>query len=70
MPAVNPITAVPTFVSTEEHRGLVASTPASFKDIPPVLRHREENVSITLDPPLDGFTAQDAAHGTLYVLTR
>lgn len=70
MPAVNPITAVPTFVSAEEHRGLVASTPTSFNDIPPVLRRREDNVSITLDPPLEGFTAEDAAQGTLYVLTR
>jgi len=70
MPAVNLITAVPHFVSPEEHRNVVASTPSSFNDIPPVLRHREENVSVKLDPPIEGFTEQDAAQGTLYVITR
>ena len=36
----------------------------------PVLRHKEDNVSVTLDPPLDGFSAQDAANGSLYVIER
>ncbi|KAI0636173.1 regulator of volume decrease after cellular swelling-domain-containing protein [Trametes polyzona] len=62
------IDAFPKFISPEEHRTLVASTPASFADIPPVLRHKEENVSVTLDPPLDTFTAEDAANGALYVI--
>ena len=70
MPAVNLITAVPNFVSPEEHRNIIASTPSSFNDIPPVLRHREENVSVKLDPPIENFTEQDAAQGTLYVITR
>ena len=67
MPSVNLVSAVPTFVSLEEHKTLVASTPASFNDIPPVLRHKEDNVVVTLNPPLDGF---DGVTGTLYVLTR
>lgn len=67
MPSVNLVSAVPTFVSSEEHKTLVASTPASFNDIPPVLRHKEDNVVVTLNPPLDTF---DGATGTLYVLTR
>lgn len=58
------------FISPEEHRNLIASTPASFSDIPPVLRHQEEDVSITLDPPLDGFSAEECAKGTLYVIER
>ncbi|KIK10240.1 hypothetical protein K443DRAFT_670864 [Laccaria amethystina LaAM-08-1] len=66
MPTVNLVSAVPTFVSPEEHKTLVASTPASFNDIPPVLRHKEDNVIVTLNPPLDTF---DGATGTLYVLT-
>lgn len=69
-PAAVPVTALPTFVSPEEHRNLVASTPASFNDIPPVLRHKEENVSVTLDPPLPEFSAEDCANGTLYVIER
>jgi nucleotide-sensitive chloride channel 1A len=70
MPAIQPIAAVPTFISQEEHRDLLASTPNSFQDIPPVIRHREDNASILLDPALEGFSPEDAAQGTLYVLTR
>lgn len=70
MPSVNLITALPNFVSPDEHRALVGSTPTSFNDIPPVLRYKEENVSVSLDPPLDGFTGPDSAQGTLYVITR
>ncbi|OJT09540.1 Methylosome subunit pICln [Trametes pubescens] len=62
------IDALPNFISPDEHRNLVASTPASFSDIPPVLRHKEDNVSITLDPPVDAFSAADAANGSLYVI--
>ncbi|RDB29459.1 Methylosome subunit pICln [Hypsizygus marmoreus] len=69
MPAVTLINALPNFVSPEEHRVLAASTPTSFNDIPPVLRHQEPNVAIKLDPAVDGFTDADAAQGTLFVLT-
>ncbi|OSC99960.1 hypothetical protein PYCCODRAFT_1437932 [Trametes coccinea BRFM310] len=62
------IDTLPKFISAEEHRNLVASTPASFADIPPVLRHKEDNVSVTIDPPLDAFSAEDAANGSLYVI--
>ncbi|OBZ72328.1 Methylosome subunit pICln [Grifola frondosa] len=62
------ITSLPIFISPEEHRNLVASTPASFSDIPPVIRHKEENVSVTVDPPIEGFTPEDCANGTLYVI--
>ena len=64
------VSALPTYISPEEHRVASASTPASFSDIPPVLRHQEENVQITLDPPLEGFAAADGANGTLYVIER
>jgi len=70
MPAVNLISTVPVFVSPEEHVTAVASTPNSFSDIQPVIRHKEENVSVTLDPPLEGFSDGTAVQGTLYVLTR
>ncbi|KAJ7671646.1 regulator of volume decrease after cellular swelling-domain-containing protein [Mycena polygramma] len=68
MPSATLISSVPTFVSREEHTTIAAATPVSFTDIPPVLRHKEDNVSVSLDPPLDGFTAQDGAQGTLYVI--
>ncbi|TFK82701.1 hypothetical protein K466DRAFT_603449 [Polyporus arcularius HHB13444] len=66
--AITLVSSLPTHISPEEHKTLSASTPASFADIPPVLRHKEENVSVTLDPPVDGFSAEDGAHGTLYVI--
>jgi nucleotide-sensitive chloride channel 1A len=40
----------PTFVSREEHASLTSQTPASFGDIPPVLRFNDQ-VEITLSPP-------------------
>ncbi|KAJ6612280.1 regulator of volume decrease after cellular swelling-domain-containing protein [Mycena sp. CBHHK59/15] len=68
MPSATVISSVPTFVSREEHRTIAAETPVSFTDIPPVLQHKEENVSVTLDPPLDGFPTQDGAQGTLFII--
>ncbi|KAG1721439.1 regulator of volume decrease after cellular swelling-domain-containing protein [Suillus occidentalis] len=62
------ISSVPQYVSAEEHRNIVGSTPTSFNDIPPVLRHKEDNVRVMLDPPLPTFTEQDGANGTLFVI--
>lgn len=70
MPGVNLITSLPTFISLEEHRNIVGSTPTSFNDIPPVLRHQEENVSVKLNPEIEDFTEEDGARGTLFVITR
>lgn len=69
-PAIIPIDTLPTYISPEQHRELIASTPASFNDIPTVLRHKEENVSITIDPALPEFSAEDCANGALYVIER
>ncbi|KAJ7056554.1 regulator of volume decrease after cellular swelling-domain-containing protein [Mycena amicta] len=62
MPAATLISSVPLFISRDEHTVAVAQTPASFSDIPP------QNVSVSLDPPLDGLSPEDTAQGTLYVL--
>lgn len=70
MPTVSLISAVPSYVTKEENDSLSASTPSSFSDLPPILAHLEKNVSVTLDPPVEGFSAEDAAHGTLYVISR
>ncbi|KAG8773908.1 hypothetical protein FRC15_001693, partial [Serendipita sp. 397] len=69
MPGISIITALPHFVTQEEHRELTSSTPASFSELPAVLYHQESNSSITLDPPLDGFSTQDCSSGTAYVLS-
>ncbi len=70
MPTVSLVTAVPSYVTKEENDSLSASTPSSFADLPPILSHLEKNVSVTLDPPIEGFSAEDTAHGTLYVISR
>lgn len=62
------VDALPAYVSPDVHKEMVASTPASFSDIPPVLRHKEDNVSVKLDPALPEFTAEDCANGSLYVI--
>jgi len=66
MPAVNLISTLPNFTSQDEHTTLVGSTPNSFTDIPPVIRHKEEGVSVVLEPELEGFSN---GQGTLYILT-
>lgn len=70
MAPIQLVSALPKFVSPEEHTSLIASTPASFSDIPPVLRHQQANVSVTFDPPLDGLSQELLAKGTLYVIER
>lgn len=70
MPGVSLIDAIPNHVSVEEHRTLTGTTPTSFGDIPPVLRQRVDNVRLTFDPSLDGFSPEDDALGTLYIIER
>lgn len=70
MPAVSFIDAIPNHVSLEEHRTLTGATPTSFSDIPPILRQKVDNVRIAFDPPLDTFSPDDGALGTLYIIER
>lgn len=70
MPAVSFIDAIPTHISEEEHRTLTGATPTSFSDIPPILRQKVDNVRVAFDPPLDGFSPEDGALGTLYIIER
>ncbi|KAI0249905.1 regulator of volume decrease after cellular swelling-domain-containing protein [Lactifluus subvellereus] len=68
MPTVSFIDAIPRHVSVEEHRILTGATPASFSDIPPVLKQKVDSVRVAFDPPLDGFSPEDGALGTLYII--
>jgi nucleotide-sensitive chloride channel 1A len=64
------ITSQPHFITPEEHAALTSSTPASFTDIPPVLRHVEEHVEVELDPAMPEIGASSAAErltGKLWV---
>ncbi|KAJ3567851.1 hypothetical protein NP233_g6089 [Leucocoprinus birnbaumii] len=68
MPAIHPITSVPAYSSQEEYASIVASTPTSFNDIPAVIKHKEDNVTVAVDPPIPELSG-DGLKGTLYVLT-
>lgn len=56
------ISEAPPSVTPEQHAELTASTPASFTDIPPVLKF-EGDVEVELDPSLDGLKAGSRANG-------
>jgi len=45
---------------------LTSSTPTSFQQIPPVLRFREDDITVQLEPPLEGFPVE-AVKGSLYI---
>jgi nucleotide-sensitive chloride channel 1A len=70
MPGITITESLPRFVSQEQHQELTSSTPASFAELPTVLYHEEKHVSMVLDPPLDGFSEEDCASGTVYILSR
>ncbi|KAF9024919.1 hypothetical protein BDZ89DRAFT_1068699 [Hymenopellis radicata] len=57
---------IPIFCTPEEHRNLVTSTPQNLADIPPVLRHKQDDVLVVFDPPVS--THPEWSVGTLYVI--
>lgn len=69
MPAITIISALPHYVSREEHAEITSRTPENFSDIPPVLRRKEEGVRVALEPPLPDWTPDDLK-GTLYIIER
>jgi len=68
MSAIQIIFEPPKFVCAEEHGRIVETTPASFGDIPPVLRHRQDGIKIEFDPPAEGLSADELSNGTLYLV--
>lgn len=68
MPAVTVIDALPRFVTPQEHAEIVSRTPESFASIPSVLRHKQDNVTVSLDPPIAEFN--DDNKGSIYVVER
>ena len=74
MPSIKQLTSLPKFTSKEEHAQIVASTPASFADIPPVLQYKEDNVRVVVEPrsrlPWATSDEGEGESGSLYILTR
>lgn len=59
------LTAAPRHISPEEHAALTSSTPASFDDIPPVLRWTSGQVEVVLEPAQPFWHGRKS--GTLWV---
>lgn len=70
MPAVTIIDALPIFITLEEYNEAAQATPTSFSDIPPVIRHKAENVRITFTPPVPGLSEDELSRGTLFIIER
>lgn len=68
--AIEIITALPTFITPEEHKNQTSQTPTSFADIPPVIRHLQSDVTVKFEPPLQDLSEDDLKHGSLYVIER
>ncbi|KAG8943418.1 hypothetical protein FRC04_002883 [Tulasnella sp. 424] len=71
MPAIQPIPSLPHCVSPAEHAEFISRTPENFADIPPVLRHKQENVTVELIPAPQESTdsgLEGVMIGTLYVI--
>ncbi|SJL08353.1 uncharacterized protein ARMOST_11716 [Armillaria ostoyae] len=64
--AVHLTSTLPIFSTRQEHATIVSSTPQNFSDIPPVLRHQQNEVQVRFEAPLEGKA--DWRHGTLYVI--
>ena len=53
-------------ISQEDWNSMTSETPTSFASIPPIIRHQQENVTITFSPDWEGYGEQ-GIKGTLYV---
>ncbi|KAL7417318.1 regulator of volume decrease after cellular swelling-domain-containing protein [Mrakia frigida] len=63
---LSPISQPPRFISQENWNALTSETPSSFASIPPIIRHQQENVTITFSPDWEGYGEQ-GLKGTLFV---
>ncbi|THH11010.1 hypothetical protein EW145_g924 [Phellinidium pouzarii] len=68
MPVVATISAIPICISPNEHSERTAATPASFADIPPVLRLKEQNVQMLFDPPVADLSEEELKNGSIYII--
>lgn len=62
--AITSLTSPPPALSQAELVEISASTPSTFEGIAPILRHKQEEVEVTVDPPFESFSG---GKGTLYI---
>jgi hypothetical protein len=53
--AITCLTTPPPALSATELAEISTTTPATFEGIPPILRHKEEQVEFSIDPAFEGF---------------
>lgn len=58
------LSAPPAVLTAAELAALSVSTPASFEGIPPLLRHEQLDVTLSIDPPFNNYAG---GLGTLFV---
>lgn len=63
-PTLTVLSSPPPALTSAELSELSQSTPSSFEGIPPVLRHREEDVEFTIEPAYEGFST---GRGSLFI---
>jgi nucleotide-sensitive chloride channel 1A len=70
--AVQLIPSLPKYLSKDEHKEVLTSTPEDFSKIPPVLVYLAQDVSVTFTPPLEGFVVEETGttKGSLHVISR
>lgn len=54
--AITLLTAAPPALSSAELAEISAATPSTFEGIAPLLRHKEEQVEVTVDPAFEGLS--------------
>ena len=62
--AITLLSQPPPALSQAELAEISASTPSTFEGIAPILRHKEEQVTVTVEPAFEGFTG---GKGELYI---
>lgn len=63
-PTLTVLSSPPPALTSAELSELSQSTPSSFEGIPPVLRHKEEDVEFTIEPAYEGFST---GRGSLFI---
>jgi nucleotide-sensitive chloride channel 1A len=64
---VSLITVLPDLISIADHHAMQAATPASFADIPPVLRYQQDGIDVTFEPPIADLSSEVLTQGTIYI---
>lgn len=70
-PTLHLLTAPPPALTPAQLAVISTATPSSFQGIDPLLRHKEDNVTVFIDPPFPGLggehEAKEGIEGELWI---